>query len=194
MESTENNNIVYVVGDSHAGFYGKIDFCKPTNIGTILAWTFKDKKEVSEYLDKNCPKGSWILFCFGEVDCRWHLWKNINVKDCVDRYVEGLRKFKNEYKLILVGPVATTWLDSEELNSEYPSYRTHVMRNVITRHFNDWLEYRCFEEKIPFITVFPKLINEDFVTKKEYYGNDSVHLYSDELAQELKEKILFIIK
>ncbi len=180
MEPTKGNNLtIYVIGDSHSLFYNNIDICKVWHAGAILAYNLIDKREVYNYIYENVPKYSKLLFCFGEIDCRLHLYKHLNIEECANRYIKAVKQFKNDYSLIVAGPIASTPRENpqnEFQSSEYPTYGTQVQRNLVTRDFNEALRRKCAQNKIKFFTLFYSLITPNYLTRLEFYNNDKVHL------------------
>src|SRR5882724_9349590 len=105
------------IGDSHASFFSGVDNRQveypdqPTNtipylegvrLGAVLAYSLhrlntstQGREKLFDKLSKCNKNDCSILFCFGEIDCRYHLLKQAeegnlpvqeSVKDCVEKY------------------------------------------------------------------------------------------------------------
>lgn len=184
-------NKLWVVGDSHAAFYSYMPLCEAWNIGPVTAFNFFTKVNVHKDIRHKCPEGNLLGFCFGEIDCRVHL-KGRSIEACLDNYLVGVNLFKDSYKLIVLGPPATTWLSMGLDRTEFPTIGTEIERNKLTEKFTRLLEERCKEEGVLFNSPFKYLINSDYTTKREYYTHDEVHLnekLAPKIEQLLKEKI-----
>ena len=106
------------LGDSHSSVFSleeriisqwpKKDFkifsrFKPIRIGPATAYNLESKVTLlNQVLNRTFYfKSTYVLFCFGEVDIRAHLIKqaelqnkqiDIIIKDCVDRYINAIKK------------------------------------------------------------------------------------------------------
>ena len=108
------------LGDSHSSVFSfeeriisqwpKKDFkifskFKPIRIGPATAYNLESKIILlNKVLNRTLYfKNTYVMFCFGEVDIRAHLIKqaelqnkqiDIVIKDCVDRYINAIKKVK----------------------------------------------------------------------------------------------------
>jgi tetratricopeptide (TPR) repeat protein len=166
---------------------------KSYRIGSTLAYnlcalnTTTRGREYLFNLLPTLPQRSNILLIFGEVDCRAHIGKQADkqglpveviIKECIDRYFSVILEIisfgfnvgvwgvhpSNQY--IKCGP------DHEHT---FPVYGTIQERNNITRLFNNYLEDRCLQNSIQFVSIFEELINANLTAKSEYYVDD-IHL------------------
>ncbi len=125
-----------------------------------------------------------FLCCFGEIDCRVHVLKQAekipggNYKEVVDNiisnYLSFLKWLKDYGDVWCWGPVASQ-SEKTPVDPGFPRYGSEYDRNKVTAYFNEQLKIVCEENGIGFISVFPKLINNEGLTKEEYYL-DGVHL------------------
>ena len=70
--------IIHTIGDSHSSFGWKtINNVKIHHIGAKLCYSF-GKKGFDDYnILQEIECGEVVVFCFGEVDCRCHIIKQI---------------------------------------------------------------------------------------------------------------------
>ena len=118
---------IYCIGDSHASFFSgydriplgwpnkfinKFSFLKSYRLGPVLAYNLcnfntrsKGREKLLYILTHFIPLGSKVLFCFGEIDCRAHLFKQSEIqkrdiheiiRECVDRYFSVIKDTKKK--------------------------------------------------------------------------------------------------
>lgn len=186
-------------GDSHTSFFRKKQNFSSKKLGPYLAYSFKKHMDVNGRFRKfinRIDKNDYLMLCFGEIDCRAHILKQARrqnrcefdiTKDCVDRYIDGVVMLKDlGYKIILWGPIATS-RDNTVHKKKFPQYGNEIERNKVTEHFNLCLENKTSNTDIKFISIFKKLITQDYKTKIEYYKDDGVHLSDKAFPMALKE-------
>jgi len=102
----------YVIGDSHVSIFSGQDGLnlpdllpnfRTHNISARLAYNFgKNDHPVTIAVDKalkDIPVGSPVIFSFGEIDCRCHVWKHVAgnldavVDDIASRYTKRLGQY-----------------------------------------------------------------------------------------------------
>jgi lysophospholipase L1-like esterase len=199
------SQVIHCIGDSHVSLFSGLDAIAPYwpheapslisafklyHLGPVLAYnliaeksTTKSKAKLTEILRTVLPPSSWVLLCFGEIDCRAHLLKQaeksgrsneVIVRTCVDRYFKALQ-FVQEmgHK-----PIAYNAIPSARRNKPttgFPTYGNCRQRNQITQIFNDYLELCCREAQIPFVDTFDSFVNKRGLTNRAYYM-DRIHL------------------
>ena len=157
--------MIHCIGDSHASIFSGSDTMQPEwpnrshdllpffrsyRIGPATAYNIETKRNIideiinsSVNLDKD-----YVAFCFGEVDCRAHLKKQIDLQkretkdivlECVSRYFKTILHYSNlGVKSIAWGPVASH--GKENPYTTGPSFGTDEERNKITQLFNEMLK------------------------------------------------------
>lgn len=145
--------------------------------------TTQGRKTIFEIL-KTIKCDEKILFCFGEIDCRAQILKQSQkmnltiekvIRECVDRYHLFLKEVKQlGYQLIIWNVVPSTF-HNKISDRSFPVYGSCQERNKITILFNSHLNKICKENNMVFIDIFYKLVDENLLTKKEYFF-DSIHL------------------
>jgi hypothetical protein len=213
--------MIHCIGDSHSSvFSGKdemmpiwpqrsldiTEYFKSYRIGPATAYQLDNKKPIlNDIIFNNVNKtNDSVLFCFGEVDIRAHLIKQINlqeltkfeiVKECVDRYVNVMLHYKEQgYNIIAWGPIAS-WHEDKPYTTG-PSYGTCLERNTITKEFNDYLLELCLKNDIKFVSIFKDMVDENLNTKHEYLDDwEGCHIHLNQKAlpliiKEFKDKTL----
>ena len=203
--------MIHCIGDSHSAvFSGKeemqpiwpqrsddrTEFFRSYRIGPATAYQLENKIPIIDeiiYNVINKEKDS-ILFCFGEVDIRAHLIKQIRlqnrgvdeiVKECVDRYFQVLLHYKKlGYDVMAWGPIAS-WHESKQYTGG-PSFGTCLERNIATKEFNRYLEELCNKESIKFVTIFYKMVDSENITIPEYLDNwEGSHMHLSQTSMPL---------
>lgn len=220
---TKVDGVIYVIGDSHSNFFSGeeniisirfskgiktgsnlISFFKTFHIGPALAFnlarvntTTKALEKIRFLVEKHIPPRAAILLCFGEIDCRLHIPKQIKMNDlsreeAIDRILDNYFSLINElkkqgYVIICWGPIASQ-KDCWGGNSNFPRYGTERDRNIITRVFNEKLEDRCKDNRVKFCSIFKNLISENYLTIEKYIS-DQCHLSQTAMRFAVRELI-----
>jgi hypothetical protein len=151
----ESDRMIYCIGDSHANFFSGYDdmlpsypqksqnlypFFKAYRLGAVLAHNLcklkaktRGREKLFTILFTGVPVGSYVLLCFGEIDCRVHLLHIAQerkrmiedvVNECVDRYYSVIKEIKQlGYRPIIWNVIPSTNLDLSEI-PEFPTYGT----------------------------------------------------------------------
>ena len=191
--------MMYCFGNSHAHFFTdsspgtfgegekKHEHFRSFSLGPVIAYNFiaHHFPTMIQMVNKLPLKPEDpLLIAIGEVDCRWHLPKQAesqkgNVKDivheCIDRLFQAhLHLQECGYRVVgWGGHPSTNDGHNDDLNC--PVYGDVQKRNEISLEWSDYLEKRCKEAKIEFVSIIRDLINVDKTTKMEYY-KDYCHL------------------
>lgn len=182
---------VHCIGDSHVDFFKSLPFFRIHYVGPALAFnlcvcgtTTKGREKALEFLEK-IPKGSRLLLCFGEIDCRCHILKYSHkknfVENCVNRYFQFIEELK-DYEVFIWGVVPSA-RDSVPIDAAYPRLGTCEERNTITRKFNEKLKALCGKK---FISIFDELVDEKGLTRQEYF-DDRIHLSHETMPLAIRE-------
>lgn len=206
---------IFCIGDSHTCFFAGINktqsawprkfhnflpFFKAFNLGPVLAYNLvslntktKGREKLFKLLTKEVPKGSSVMLCFGEIDCRAHLLKQsliqkrsikVIVSECVNRYFSVIQEVRKlGYKVLVWNVIPSTRLNNT--NKDFPTFGSCRERNVVVSLFNKNLRAKCKKNKIPFISVYDFFINKNGLTKMSYYM-DEVHLSQKAMPVVLK--------
>jgi hypothetical protein len=176
-------SMINVIGDSHSGLL--VDSQNVRRFGLPQATTAHNLRRQEDFircLIESTPDEKW-WFWFGEVDCRIHLDKarlmipgmsnlKIPVMNTIKRYLEFLVSVHDKVGVFAVPPTGLG-------DPESPFFVKREMRQVITNHFNAFLEYYAPEygiEYIDFLAEFrrPKFARPSVISND--YFEDPVHM------------------
>jgi hypothetical protein len=208
--------MIHCIGDSHSAVFSgeeKMQPCWPEissnlipgfksyRIGPATAYQLHTKQNIIEPLifSLNLGEEDKIMFCFGEVDIRAHLIKQMYlqkraildlVKECINRYLDAIDYYrKYTTKIIVCGPIAS-WNDDNPYSG--PSYGTNLERNEVTKLFNQILETECARRTFDFVTIFYEMLNPDNSTNTFFLDDwEGSHIH---LSQRAMPIILRIFK
>ena len=144
--------MIYVFGDSHAKF-NFINCPFPIKIleeNSITMYRVGRDKEIIHFNKQYLGKDNIFVFCFGEIDCRAHITKQVQlgrekeeiIKSLVDSYLNTLRLLITEYDKIIICevPPATRESDYHILHNNFPFYDTDKERVENTLRMNSYLK------------------------------------------------------
>lgn len=200
----KKNIVIHCIGDSHVDFLSGLNSIQPEyplshpnryslfktyRLGAVLAYTIANKESHgSVKLDAvlhEIPTESYVMLMLGEIDCRVHLiaqsekrGKSLDtvVIDCVSRYCKKLLWLKKRgYRVVVWGAIPSTKFSVPD--KDYPTVGTCKERNEVTRIFNFHLNAFAQKNNLPFISLFPDLVDSDGMTNMSYHI-DSIHLSS----------------
>lgn len=206
--------MIHCIGDSHSAVFSgedkmqpiypeqsndKLKYFKSYRIGAATAFQLSNKTHIiNDIISKHVKSNDLILFCFGEVDIRAHLKKQMDlqnrsvesvVTECVDRYITTILEYKNRgYNVIVWGPIAS-WHNSKPYTGG-PSFGSNFERNEITKEFNRYCKKLCEEHNIKFITIFHHMVtenNETIPTFLDDWEGSHIHLNQQSMPLILEE-------
>lgn len=213
MKTIPKSNMVYCIGDSHvtlfsgnnkilpewpAGHKDNVPLFSTYFVGPRLAYNISTEKSIGrrkiDSIISKIPKNSYIMFVFGEIDCRVHLIReakkqkrNINevVCECVDRYFILIKDFAQKGYSPIVWCITPSTIFNLP-NIELPTFRNWKERNNVTRIFNKQLNKLAKKQKYPVISIYNKLIDKNGRTNMNYFI-DPIHLSTNALPLVLME-------
>ena len=116
------------------------------------------------------PQNSLLIFEFGEVDIRNHIFKIAKRKSqsiqsiadaSISRYIDFIKSLKSKgYHIMVSAPHCG--------GGEHPSITSAVERNDLCAYINDALNLECLAHNFHFFTLFDKVVNQK--TLKEITG------------------------
>ena len=163
---------------------------------TKLGTTNKGREIILGILENEIPIGSRVMFCFGEIDCRYHIFNQAReqnrefeeiVDDCVQHYFDFIKEVKAKGYEVLVWAVIPSARDFGYYDPFYPRMGTCAERNELTRCFNGKLKNLLDSESIKMISIFNQLVDDENVTRDQYYLADKVHLSQKMMPAAIKE-------
>jgi lysophospholipase L1-like esterase len=212
------------VGDSHSSLFSGINKIQPkypepstsifncfstVHLGPILAYSLKSEnttnqgrekllQAITEIKNANSPN-TFIILCFGEIDCRFHLLKKSEelnesietiVYNCVKRYVSVI-----EETLLPIHPNIMVWAavptaDVDIRNEDFPHFGTYKDRVRCTNIFNQMLQLECNKINVTFLSISDKLVKHNNKVPSYYYFDD-IHL-SNTTVHYIAKKLISI--
>lgn len=162
------------------------------HMGPALAYNVNKSGTNTKFLEKweRCidrgvvVPGDAIVFSFGEIDIRCHVFKHVcqnkTYKDVVDdiigHYMDFLIQVKGMgFRPYVWGPIGTPKDGWYIEHPDWPHAGNEVERNKATLYFNKRLKQECKTVGIGFIGIAEQLIDGDYRTRTEYIL-DECHL------------------
>lgn len=178
---------IHTFGDSHSD-YGWSGVIKH-HLGPLLCYTFgKEKLSIFDIPNCNINHGDTVIFCFGEIDCRCHIYKHITdiktyqdiIDNIIDNYFESIElnliflqiKLKNVCVYNVVPPIQK--YNTLE-NPEYPYLGSDEERKQYVLYFNKKLKEKCIENKYIFFDIYNNYIDENGFLRQEL-SDGNVHI------------------
>lgn len=183
------NGLLY--GDSADGLGQFKDSFKTIHMNPYTAYNaFSKISEIDNHLTLFNKDTDYLFFCFGEIDCRCHLGfqadiRNIEynevVSECISRYSQLLKHYKQQGYDVGVWGVVASGLDNGVQGNGALSYKTATERNIITYYFNQHLETHCEQLNVRYKSIFEHL-QYNFETIPTYHY-DNIHIMCNKTAQ-----------
>ena len=204
--------MIYVFGNSHAHFFtnstpskfgegeNRSELFRSFSLGPIIAYNFYEHHfpTMIQWMNElPITAEDYIIFAVGEVDCRWHLLHQAEKQqrdvielthECIDRFFRAYLHLKESgYKIIGWGGHPSTKNTFGNV-PEDPVYGECLTRNRVSLAWNDYLEKKCKENGILFVSIIRELINVDGITNMDYYF-DYCHLKTEKTLPIVLEKL-----
>lgn len=208
--------MIYVIGNSHCHVFTSSTpstigegehqnkYFRSFSLGPTLAYNFYEHHfppMINIINELPITTDDYILIAIGEVDCRWHIpfqaaKQNRNpidvVHECIDRFFRThLHLKENGYQVIGWGGHPSTISGHCDVGDVV--YGDCLTRNKISMEWNNYLNLKCKENNILFISILEKLICSDGLSNMNYF-KDYCHLDPDKvlplIIQEFKYKNL----
>lgn len=136
---------------------------------------------ISAILQANITENDYVMLIVGEIDCRWHLPKKVIiqnrtpedvVQECIDEFFPAFLDLQESgYNVVGWGGHPSTTRGHSD-DPDNPIYGDCLFRNKISLLWNDLLYNRCQEHGMKFVSIIRDLINDDGLTKMEYFLDD----------------------
>lgn len=179
---------IHTFGDSHATLAWPKNIIKH-HMGPMLCYSFG--KEKFKRLDiKNCDvkQGDYVIFCFGEIDCRCHIHKHISksltyqniIDNIIKNYIEAILLIMKEIeeidiKVCIYNVVPPIQKYNTEENPKYPYLGSDDERKKYVLYFNKILKKYCILHDFIFFDVYNNYTDKNgFLSKELSDGN--VHI------------------
>ncbi len=180
---------VFRIGDSHCinGWCGPLHTYK--HCGSLLCYTFGKhpfaKCDLNRYqiFDNHV-----VVFCFGEIDCRCHIYKHVSesrtyqsiIDDIVKNYFTAIqahvqKTIAKNLTICVYNVVPPVRKETVEQDPEYPCRGTDNERKSYVLYFNQKLKEYCEEYRYIFFDIYDNYCDEDGFIKKEL-SDGNVHI------------------
>lgn len=200
---------IYCIGDSHVSFFAGSDVIQPVwpqrsqdqlpwfrtfHIGPVLAFSLsragtstRGREQLFDVLESAVPKGARVLLCFGEIDCRAHLLKQVArqgrgieqvVADCLDAYFSLVAELQARGYAVIVYNAVPTRLSAPrkaKRDDDYVAVGSWQQRNAAVRLFNAGAQQRCAAMGLTFLDTYSAYVDQNDRTV-EWYFFDTIHL------------------
>lgn len=183
--------MIYIYGDSHANNCFR-NFSLPfidKHCVSITMFRIGRDNVIINFDNREHDNDSIIVMCYGEVDCRCHIQRQINIGNKEDEIIENLvtnyfktikENVKRCKKIIIVGvipPINQT--EYENLNGpithEFPFVGSDEDRVRYTLKLNRFLEQKSIENDYLYFNPYDYYTRTDGTLKYEY-SDKNVHL------------------
>lgn len=204
--------MIFCFGNSHSAFFTNStpskfgegenhnEYFRSFSLGPIIAYNFYDHHFplMIEWMNRlPITENDKILIAVGEVDNRWHIPLQASkqnrdpidiIHECIDKFFRAhLHLKENGYQVIGWGghPSTTSGHNDDPSN---PVYGDCLSRNKISLEWSNYLEQKCKDNNIKFISIIKDLINKvDGLTDMRYH-TDYCHLNSTKFLPTVIEK------
>jgi hypothetical protein len=164
-------------------------------LGPVLAYNFYEHhlQKVYSFIEEFPAifneKDTTLVMIVGEIDCRVHLPKHVTseksissvVEDCVSRYHRSVLDLREKgFNIAVAG--AQPSLTDESLEKRMPAREREYnvagdteTRNQICKHWDMFHGHLCEQDKIPFVSIYQDLVQENGNAKEELFS-DYIHI------------------
>jgi hypothetical protein len=164
--------MLHTIGDSHCWIpYKKIPDVKTHWLGPVLAFSVgRDGLHRCNISGTGMKPNDWIIFSFGEIDCRGHIHKHITaentyqrqIDEIVEKYFNTINLNKDLFKFdinIAVNNVVPPYpydrtQNQDCFNHQFPFIGTDDQRKLYVNYFNQKLKENCLKNNYLFVDVY----------------------------------------
>lgn len=186
---------IWVIGDSHANtFHIGHPKIRTLNVGPITMYRVGkvglEENFDNYYIPRNelSREGLWVL-AFGEIDCRCHIWNQINlhgrdedevISTLVTNYFISIKNSNyNEFAVMSVVPAIkyhTGDYDYSRFQEQYPVIGLDTDRLRYVEKMNNLIKNKCEENNYSYIDVHSLYCDSEGYMIKEL-SDGEVHIY-----------------
>lgn len=191
--------MLYIYGDSHAHFSFK-NLQIPYNDchqNSITMFRIGRDNMIINFNSSEHDINSILCFVYGEVDCRCHIQKQINlgkdedliINELVNNYFNTLKNNINNHKKIIIVAIIppTRQIDCESIHGpilhEFPFIGTDEDRVRYTKKTNALIEILCYSNGYIYFNPYDYYTREDGTLKFELSDNN-VHIGNNSVVLE----------
>ena len=175
----------YVFGVSHAELHRTSPNTTVITCGAGTMFSIGNPKSrtkhfqlINSSLERIHPKNSVLIFEFGEIDIRNHIFKISKKKSqciysvadsSISKYIELLKSIKNNgFNIMISGPHCG--------GGASPSRTSAIENNDLCAYINDALMLECRINGFYFFTLFDKVVNQKTLQEIPGLYKDHIHL------------------
>lgn len=192
---------IHTFGDSHCEFgWGHVPNIQINSIGAKLC--FSIGRDGIDITDKkyNVQNGDTVIFCFGEIDCRFHIHRHITevndyksiIDSIVDNYFIKIKKAVEVFdnlKTAIYNVVPPVQRYNTHENPLAPYVGTDEERKSYVLYFNKKIQEKCIEYGFIFFNVYDKYTDSNGYLNK-MYSDTNVHIANGIFLKEFVENNL----
>jgi hypothetical protein len=204
----------HTFGDSHCKYgFEKIDNIQIHWLPGKLCYSFgRDKLNLLDIKSYNVNEGDFVLFSFGEIDCRAHIYRYVNddrpyeiiIDELVEKYFEAIKENVNMFTNIttivynIVPPTdvllrhsheeAIKYVYIKEKYDDIPWKGYNDDRKKYHLYFNVKLKEKCLENGFIFFDVYDKYCDEKGFLLRNYSDGD-IHICDPIFLREFIQQI-----
>lgn len=193
---------IHIIGDSHSLTFEGAPNIKTHWCGAATAFNLWKKHKTIQQILNEIPSQDEILFCFGEIDARIHIYQatkqyDIDIIDYIINitayiYVKYIDLLESTRKISVMA-IPPQGLEDNDYGYEY--YADREYRQYITSKLNLSIKELCTSLRIPFIDIWSvkwgELLkeNENALWPENDFSKDKCHI-RNEIAIEYLEQWL----
>jgi len=177
---------IHTFGDSHALFpwkniHIKDVVIKYNHLGPRLMYSIgRDGFDISGY---GVQPGDVVIFCFGEIDCRRHIYKykehyKQNIDNMVENYFKMIDKNKEvipDSRICVYNIIPPVRKNDAPVNPLFPHSGTDEERKTYVAYMNSKLREHCKNKDYIFFDIYNSYVDKSgFLNKK--LKDASVHI------------------
>lgn len=185
--------VIHLVGDSHVWTYDLIHPFITHHLGAATAFNLGSQSsqtgsfhKLQTVLNKIDKRDSVIVFEFGEIDCRLHIYNQFrksnrtkSIKQIIDKTISNYLKVVEEvahrgYKVAILSPTPT---GVEENLYQKEFFANFKIRDRITRRFHQSLKEEAEKQGLIYLDLYSLVTAKKGGIMKKY-RQDEVHLNS----------------
>lgn len=190
-------NVIHTFGDSHAdkhhSHWGNINNANiiTHHLGGRLMYTFgKQGLKLCNIKNFGVNENDIVIFCFGEIDCRTHVFKHITnensyqeiITEIVINYFKAIHENVKQYENLSVSvynvipPTRGFYCAPDH---PYPFLGTNEERKTYYTFMNEQIKNLCKKHNYFYFDIYDACCDEEGFLKKEY-SDGNVHLRNTE--------------
>jgi hypothetical protein len=183
--------MIFLYGDSHVSSFKGLDLPHVNlQCSSITMFRIGRDNHIIHFDSSHHDSNSVLCFVYGEVDCRCHIQRQVNIgrseheviRELVEKYFQTLsNSIKAHSKVFVVGVIPPTAQgDYESINGpilhEFPFVGSDADRVRFTNKVNECIKKRCSENGYIYFNPYPDFYTRPDGTFKYEFSDNTVHL------------------